>query len=922
MEIILCLKPKLTQLKKVLFLAFALLISCFAKVHAQCDEVVTYNVCDMTIVDKDADGTPDGIINLYDVYNALPGVSTPITSASGTWFDPNYNFSLDVSTGDLYLWDLKDASVDIDSYQFQLIDTSSACPDGIKTRLNIVLGPFEGKPLPPAGVNDANVTVCQAVLAGFDLFQVFESQPSPHKNGVWEFVGNMGDPSNFKGLSVEGKFNAEIPYEPYGDLVEFDVFEFKYTVYGVSPCDSEKVSYFKVEVIRDVLSGEPSTYDICESDILSGMWDADIDLTDDRFLVGEDVEGTWKSAFDPTNQISNPADSNINIREVYDNLKSSTSNFGCREFTYTYSVEARSSLTDCPSKESEVVFRIYEPIKPFYQVEPLEVCLDDNKPAGISLYNELIFTTENGILYDYAEASSCSSWSFVSGPLDIRIDTDSGYIDLNTLTQANAGTYVFRYYVSSLCNACGTSGTSPCDPQFANVTIVLLPKNYAGEDTVGMEFCENDPLISSPLNLFSRLNTNSIDDPIYQGPLGTWVDNISGETITNPTTYELPEVKGSQLFDFTYSTLTDKGCVDSANLSFTVYEEYTAGVDTLLDVCDNNGVFDLFDELEGNPSGTGTWTGPNGFVTTDYKAEFDPKTADAGVYTYTVPDNVTPEGTTMCSGSEATITVTLYKSPSAGEDVAYDVCRSDLEIDLIDYLDDSANSGGVFIDVDNGNSPIGSLLDVSQLVAGVYNFRYEIQGHASCLLDTALIEITISEVEVPTTSNQTFCAVDGETVNSLVANNGYDFNWYDTAIDTTPLPLGTVLINGEDYFVAALDENGCESPKIVMTVTILPFGDDNCESCIKDGISVNGDNVNDVFDLCNLPETYPNFELNIHNRYGVTVYKGTKSTPLFSGKSNVSGTLGKQLSSGVYFYVFDPKDGMTKPFQGNFYLSK
>jgi gliding motility-associated-like protein len=909
-------------LKKNLFLFFAVVITFFGKVQAQCDEIVTYNVCDMTIVDKDADGTPDGIINLYDVYNAVPGIDAPISLSSGSWFDPNYNFSLDQTTGDLYLWDLKDASVNVDSYQFQLVDAASACPDGIKLRLNIILGAFEGKPLPPSGANDANVTICQAVLGDFDLFQVFESQPSPHKNGVWEFVGNVGDAENFESLSPEGKFNAEIPYEPYGSLVEFDVFEFTYTVYGVSPCDAEKVSRFKVEVIRDVLSGEASTYDICETDILSGLWDADIDLTDDAFLEGEDVEGTWSTVLDPTNQIEDPLDSTINIREIYNNLKASNSNYGCQEFKYKYTVEARSSLTDCPSKESEVVFRIYEDVKPFYQEEPLEICLDKNRPANINLYNELKFTTENGVLYNYPPTLGCNTWSFVSGTSDIRQDSDSGIIDLSSLTQADAGTYVFRYYVSGLCNSCGSSGSSPCDPKFTNVTVVLLPNNYAGEDTVGLEFCETDALIESPLNLFSFLDTNGIDDPIYEGPLGTWTDNISGEIVTNPTAYVLPEINDNQLFDFTYSTLTDNGCVNSANLSFTVYEEYSAGTDVLLDVCDNNGVVNLFTELGGNPNLTGTWTGPNGYTTTNYNADFDPAIADAGVYTYTVPDNVTSVGTTMCSGSQATVTVTVYKSPSAGGDVAYNVCRSNLEIDLVNYLDDTATSGGVFIDVDNTGVLTGNLLGVSQLVSGVYNFRYEIQGHVSCSLAAAFIELTIVEVDVPTTSNQTFCAVDGETVSSLVANNGYDFNWYDTEIDTAPLPLGTVLVNGEDYFVAAVDENGCESPKVSMTVTILPFGDENCESCIKDGISVNGDNMNDEFNLCNLPETYPNFELNIHNRYGVTVYKGSKNTPLFNGKSNVSGTLGTQLSSGVYFYVFDPKDGETKPFQGNFYLSR
>ena len=59
-----------------------------------------------------------------------------------------------------------------------------------------------------------------------------------------------------------------------------------------------------------------------------------------------------------------------------------------------------------------------------------------------------------------------------------------------------------------------------------------------------------------------------------------------------------------------------------------------------------------------------------------------------------------------------------------------------------------------------------------------------------------------------------------------------------------------------------------------------------------------------------------------YNRYGTIVYNGNQNTPLFKGISNVALTIGEELPSGVYFYVFDPKDETTNPFQGNFYLSR
>ena len=368
--------------------------------------------------------------------------------------------------------------------------------------------------------------------------------------------------------------------------------------------------------------------------------------------------------------------------------------------------------------------------------------------------------------------------------------------------------------------------------------------------------------------------------------------------------------------------MTANGCIDRASLSFTVFEEYQSGTGASINVCDSNVAFDLFDRLTGNPSTTGIWSGPNGYATTSHNALFDPMSSEAGIYTYRVPDNLNGSGTIMCSGNSAAISVTLHQTPNTGGDVLDSVCKSDLQVDLNDFLDASADSGGVFVDLDATNLLTGSMLDVSQLGAGAYNFQYEIQGHASCALSTSHMFLTVIEVGLPTATDQVFCASDGATVLDLQASNASNFSWYDTIDATSPLSFGTVLIDGEDYFVSAVDGNSCESARVSITVELLPIDHVDCDDCIKDGISPNNDNVNDEFDLCNLPVAFPDFEIKIYNRYGNIVYKGNKNTSLFKGVSNVALTIGKDLPSGVYFYVFDPKDGVTASFQGNFYLSR
>ncbi|MDO5978084.1 gliding motility-associated C-terminal domain-containing protein [Flavivirga spongiicola] len=934
-------------MKRILF--FVLITSSLTKIQAQCNPPQTITICDMTIIDGDSNGTPDGIINLYDEYNAVSG-GPPISLAiTGTWFDPNFSFALDETTGDLYLWDLSNASRTTTDYQF--IINNASCGSGPAVTLNLILGPFSGDALPIINADDVNIEICDAgstpingciLMPDIDLFQALESVPSPHLNGTWVYNGSS---PNFVSL-VGSNLTVTIPYQQGPPLVDEETFEFTYTVIGMPPCNMPLAqTTVNVSIVRQVFSGFAQNKRICETDILNGNYDADIDLTDDQFLLLEDIEGVWST--DLFGEITSPVDSEINIRNIYQQIVAGNPKFGCREVDFTYSVDQRSGV--CGDASSTISFKIYEYIRPFNQqtTTPFEFCEDAvSMPASVNLYDQLEFTTENGVLFDY-NRSSCTDWNFISGPSDLGLVSNTsgdpctpslGYSSLGTVNLLNAdpGIYVFEYVVHPEYNCypdlfevlnynpniCAPSIdlSGFCNEERAQVTLTIHPKNYAGEDTSGLQFCETDPTIANPLDLFTLLTTNGIDDPIYQGSFGTWVDLSTGSIVANPVT--LPNVNGQQTFNYLYSTTTLNNCVDRASLSFTVYEEYQSGISNTIDVCNTNAAFNLFDRLGGSPNTTGTWSGPNGFTTTDHNAMFDPMSSDAGDYTYTVPDNVDGTGVLMCSGNSATMTVVLHQSPSAGSDGLYSVCRSDSQIDLVNYLSATADSGGTFVDLDTTNALSGSLLDVSRLTAETYRFQYEIQGHASCSLSTAIISIMVVEVAVPTAINQTFCANQGATVSDLQASNGIDFNWYDTATSTNPLPLGTVLIDGEDYYVSALDSDNCESERVQITVAILPLNHADCEPCFKDGISVNGDGENDDFDLCGLPTVFPNFELNIYNRFGSIVYKGNKNTPLFKGISNVALTIGEELPSGVYFYVFDPKDGVTDPMQGNFYLSR
>ncbi|WP_069830364.1 hypothetical protein [Flavivirga aquatica] len=169
----------------------------------------------MTIIDKDNNGMPDGIINLYDSYNAIPGSMAPLSLLTGTWFDPNFNFALDETTGDLYLWDLGNSSEAITNHQFHFLNSASGCPDHIVITLNVIVGPFSGVAVPATGGNNVNVQICNAgsdpcsVSTNFDLFQTFLSTPTAHKNGIWSYEGSS---PNFVDIEDNKFLQVIIPY--------------------------------------------------------------------------------------------------------------------------------------------------------------------------------------------------------------------------------------------------------------------------------------------------------------------------------------------------------------------------------------------------------------------------------------------------------------------------------------------------------------------------------------------------------------------------------------------------------------------------------------------------------------------------------------------------------------------------------------
>jgi gliding motility-associated-like protein len=91
---------------------------------------------------------------------------------------------------------------------------------------------------------------------------------------------------------------------------------------------------------------------------------------------------------------------------------------------------------------------------------------------------------------------------------------------------------------------------------------------------------------------------------------------------------------------------------------------------------------------------------------------------------------------------------------------------------------------------------------------------------------------------------------------------------------------------------------------------------------IPEGISPNDDGVNDSLDLTGL-WAFPNAEWTIFNRWGQVVFTANAKNPVaWNGKCNAAGCNGKLLPEGVYFIVFDYRDGLHKRVNANIYLKQ
>ncbi|HDZ06449.1 hypothetical protein LCGC14_0052240 [marine sediment metagenome] len=182
-----------------------------------------------------------------------------------------------------------------------------------------------------------------------------------------------------------------------------------------------------------------------------------------------------------------------------------------------------------------------------------------------------------------------------------------------------------------------------------------------------------------------------------------------------------------------------------------------------------------------------------------------------------------------------------------------------------------------------------------------------------------VITVTPTSLSV---NNLAVCGLDNPTVielRSLEDETENEVFWYSTETSGTALTDDVPLLIDTVYYAENYNTlTGCSSnTRVPVTIDFSDCDPENYDFFIPDGFSPNADGRNDTFFIPNIETIFPNYTLEILNRYGTTLFKGDKTNPAWDGRNGSS-----TAPNGVYFYIINYNKDNSEPIQGRLYLNR
>lgn len=443
--------------------------------------------------------------------------------------------------------------------------------------------------------------------------------------------------------------------------------------------------------------------------------------------------------------------------------------------------------------------------------------------------------------------------------LTAAASTDSGTISYYTdpiyttlvsdPTAVGAGTY----YVVADNAGCVDEGT---------ITVVVNPIPVAAPSTTTPLLCAGETVV---------LNASSVIGGTY-----SW----SGPNSFLSTTQDPLIANAAAAASGTYTlTVSANGCTSApATVNVIVNPTPVAAASTTTpSVCVGADI-----ALTGNAtSGTYSWSGPNGFSSTDQNPVVSPSTLNnSGTYTLTITSDA-------CVSLPSNVSVTVNPLPviDGGEDVT--VCEGTTVV--------LSGAGGVFYvwsnDLENGVSFTPALGSIVYTVTGT---------DANGCVGTDNVTVNVVSVPNAVLSADVTNGVPPLTVtftNSSIDATSYAWNLGNGNIFSTTM-TGTEEAIYESlgvYTIVLTASNGICSDLATLIVTVespAPI------IHVPNVFSPNGDASNDAFFIDNMYLSTLNVK--IFNRWGNLMHEITDPAGMWDGTTSD----GKEASDGVYFFTY------------------
>ncbi|MES2812528.1 MAG: gliding motility-associated C-terminal domain-containing protein [Bacteroidota bacterium] len=883
--------------KTYLFSLFLLITSFFFSnsTQAQCaGDDGGKVICDITVV-------ADQTVNLFSLLGGTP-------SPGGFWVDDLGSGGLDPVTGMLNVLAISQSGVFTYTYT---VPPVSGCTDNIAT-VTLVLGGYTGIPGKGSECGDAS---------SYNLFKLIDTEGSsvfPHTNGNWVDITN--------GIPITG---YDLNPSSYNVTVKTDI-KFTYSFGPVSDpvvggCPATPPITMTLTLYPPLEPGTALPINRCSSDGFADLTAVNLFSR----LIGEDPGGSWKDTSVPvTGELSNPSDTTINVQNIYNN-------FGAGTYTFEYKLIPVPPI--CEEKTSVVTVTIEDPVDytGITLVVNSDICEND---IATATYTAQI--TQTPVLIpdgSYTVTYNVNGGGSVTVP---GVNFSGGVATFTISNTSFQSVNTFTVFVTNIV-AANALGICPNPVPLIQDDIVISPSpSLTGAQINVLPVCQNNDAIVDLTSLSLTAGNYAITYDLTGVNTTVTPQNATMIVSGGVSNFVIPGVllANSGVTTVTIATITNltTGCsrVVNNSTSFTVLPLPVANNINIVinDVCEGKPVSATISGLGTITSAqiTYTLTGTNTFANTVTLPVVSGSTTyvipsgeipNIGLTTFTITNLVNATNTCGVSVVGKWDNFTINPLPNAPTASAQPFCETD------NATVASLVPSGAQYNWYNSTTSTTPLASSVALVNGTTYYVSQVNTTTGCESSRTAVMVTIDVIPAPilNTDGQNFCGTDNPTIQDLSNNtdSGSSIVWYDAQTGGNLLASSTLLTDGATYY--GYDSNtatGCQSKDVLVVTVSLTDCDVTGDFFIPDGFSPNGDGKNDSFHIPNIEFIYPNYTIEIYNRYGNLLFTGNKTKDWDGKNSTSSNVLDGVAANGVYFYVINFNKNNTAPKQGRLYLNR